>query len=52
MYKSILLTVSEMKILESIIQQNLKDYPSKEAVNLTVLLSLLKRNITNENKSF
>lgn len=48
MYKNVLLTEKEIKILESIITKNLTNYPKEEAVNLTILLNQLKRSRTNQ----
>jgi len=47
MYKNVLLTANEIKILERIIMQNLKEKPNEEAVNLTILLNQLKRSSIN-----
>lgn len=48
MYKNVLLTDNEIKILEQIIMQNLEKKPTEQAVNLTVLLNQLKRSRTNQ----
>lgn len=48
MYKNVLLTANEIKILERIIMQNLKEKPNEEAVNLTILLNQLKRSMANQ----
>ena len=47
MYKNVLLTANEIKILERIIMQNLKEKPNEETVNLTILLNQLKRSSIN-----
>jgi CRISPR/Cas system-associated protein Cas5 (RAMP superfamily) len=47
-YKNVLLTDKEIKILETIISQNMGKYSSEEQVNLTVLLSQLRRNRLNQ----
>jgi len=47
MYKNVLLTANEIKILERIIMQNLKEKHNEEAVNLTILLNQLKRSSIN-----
>jgi len=48
MYKNVLLTANEIKILEQIIMQNLSEKPNENEVNLTVLLNQLKRSMTNQ----
>lgn len=47
-YKNVLLTDKEIKILETIISQNMDKYTSEEQTNLTVLLSQLRRNRLNQ----
>jgi hypothetical protein len=48
MYKNVLLTANEIKILEQVIMQNLSEKPNENAVNLTVLLNQLKRSTINQ----
>ena len=53
MYKSVLLTVSEIKVLEQILEQNMTRYEGQKEeyspVNLTILLNQFKRLLINQN---
>ena len=48
MYKNVLLTEHELKLLHNIVHENFKKYPMREHRNLTILLNQLKRSIDNK----
>jgi len=51
MYKNLLLTHRELVLLEQITKKYSMDYPSDEAENVCILLSLLKRSVAECEKS-
>ena len=48
MYKNVLLTDHELKLLHNVVYENLKKYPMSEHRNLTILLNQLKRSMDNK----
>jgi len=48
MYKNVLLTDRELKLLHNVVYENLKKYPMSEHRNLTILLNQLKRSMDNK----
>lgn len=51
MYKSVLLTVEEMSILENILSEYLSEKPHIQPINLTIILNRLRLIRSNQNSN-